>query len=52
MRRVVTPEYLVQRKFMIASISGNIADKYEHEARIGDGGFGVVYKVRHKEDGK
>ena len=48
----LNPDYLVQRKFFIQSMQGDITERYDHEARIGEGGFGVVYRVRDKIDGK
>ena len=45
-------DLLVQRKYLIQSMQGDITDKYEYEARIGEGGFGVVYRVKDKTDGK
>ena len=45
-------DYLVQRKYLIRSNEGDITEKYDYEARIGDGGFGVVYRVKEKFDGK
>ena len=48
----VSADYLVQRQYLIQSQEGDITEKYDYEARIGDGGFGVVYRVKEKFDGK
>jgi len=43
---------LVQRKWFIQAIEGDIRQRYEFEDRIGAGAFGAVYRVKDKEDGK
>ena len=48
----MSTDYLVQRQYLIQSQEGDITEKYDYEARIGDGGFGVVYRVKEKFDGK
>ena len=48
----VNPGFLVQRRFTIQALQGDITERYDHEARIGEGAFGVVYRVRDKIDGK
>ena len=44
-------EKLVQRKWFIRMNQGDIRDKYDFEDRVGAGTFGLVYRVRDKQEG-
>lgn len=46
--RWLNKNVIVQKRLFLQARHGNIKDEYFFEKKVGQGGFGVVYKAKHR----